>query len=82
MLHVNLAGDVSRERETLLGLDSRSVTTLTREGLSLVQPIKALWTDDGVQACFAMRSRYQLSDSVDYFMKHLDRVAAECEERT
>lgn len=39
--------------------------------------IKTLWEDPAIQNTFERRSLYQLSDSTQYFMEHLDRIADE-----
>ncbi|CAG8556525.1 6515_t:CDS:2 [Paraglomus occultum] len=37
--------------------------------------IKTLWTDDGVQQCFARSREYQLNDSAKYYFDSIDRIA-------
>ena len=34
-----------------------------------------LWTDDGIQRAFDRRNEFQLTDSVQYFLDSLDRIA-------
>ncbi|XP_015732162.1 guanine nucleotide-binding protein G(t) subunit alpha-3-like [Coturnix japonica] len=41
----------------------------------LVELIKQLWKDGGVQACFARASEYELNDSAAYYLNDLDRLA-------
>ncbi|KAI9199721.1 guanine nucleotide-binding protein alpha-1 subunit [Polychytrium aggregatum] len=36
--------------------------------------LKYLWSDSGVQACYARRNEYQIIDSCQYFMESIDRV--------
>ncbi|KAI9208599.1 guanine nucleotide binding protein, alpha subunit [Polychytrium aggregatum] len=38
--------------------------------------VKALWVDEGVQACFARSREYQLNDSSKYYFDSIDRIAA------
>ncbi|KAJ1564136.1 guanine nucleotide-binding protein subunit alpha, partial [Cladochytrium tenue] len=40
------------------------------------QAVKALWADDGVQACFARSREYQLNDSASYYFDAVDRIGA------
>lgn len=40
----------------------------------MAQTFAALWADSGIQKTYAMRSRYQLDCSVDYFLGKLDEV--------
>ncbi|KAG8589163.1 hypothetical protein GDO81_006283 [Engystomops pustulosus] len=42
----------------------------------LVDVIKKLWKDDGVQACFERAAEYQLNDSAPYYLNQLDRITA------
>jgi len=37
--------------------------------------LNSLWADQGIQKAYARRNEYQLTDSVQYFMQALDRVA-------
>ena len=34
----------------------------------------ALWSDDGIQACFNARGSFQLGESIRYFMQNIDRI--------
>ncbi|XP_028604377.2 guanine nucleotide-binding protein subunit alpha-14-like [Podarcis muralis] len=54
-------------------LNVDSVTTLERE---LVEAVKRLWEDPGIQACYDRRREYQLSDSAKYYLSDFDRIAA------
>ncbi|TPX30928.1 hypothetical protein SmJEL517_g05619 [Synchytrium microbalum] len=47
------------------------------EGLTptIVQVIKSLWKDTGVQICYSRSNEYQLHDSAKYFFDALDRVS-------
>lgn len=38
--------------------------------------IKALWADEGVQACFGRSREYQLNDSASYYFDAVDRIGA------
>ncbi|KAJ8784663.1 hypothetical protein J1605_008014 [Eschrichtius robustus] len=42
----------------------------------LVEVIKKLWKDSGVQACFDRAAEYQLNDSAFYYLNQLDRITA------
>ncbi|XP_063811270.1 guanine nucleotide-binding protein G(t) subunit alpha-2 isoform X1 [Pseudophryne corroboree] len=42
----------------------------------LVDVIKRLWKDDGVQASFDRAAEYQLNDSASYYLNELDRITA------
>ncbi|KAM6295181.1 guanine nucleotide-binding protein G(t) subunit alpha-2 [Aegotheles albertisi] len=42
----------------------------------LVDCIKKLWKDGGVQACFERAAEYQLNDSASYYLNQLDRITA------
>lgn len=37
--------------------------------------LKSLWADQGIQAAFQRRNEYQLTDSVQYFLDNVDRIA-------
>jgi len=37
--------------------------------------LKSLWKDDGIQMAFKRRNEYQLTDSVQYFLNNIDRIA-------
>lgn len=37
--------------------------------------LKSLWDDQGIQLAFKRRNEYQLTDSVQYFLDNLDRIA-------
>ncbi|XP_055376189.1 G protein alpha i subunit [Condylostylus longicornis] len=41
----------------------------------LVQLMKKLWADPGVQQCFARSREYQLNDSAAYYLNSLDRIS-------
>eukprot|EP00045_Choanoeca_perplexa_P003228 m.29409 g.29409 ORF g.29409 m.29409 type:complete len:349 (-) comp11937_c0_seq1:65-1111(-) len=38
--------------------------------------LSSLWSDKGIQAAFARRNEFQLSDSTEYYYKNLARIAA------
>ncbi|KAM5256251.1 guanine nucleotide-binding protein G(t) subunit alpha-2 [Ctenodactylus gundi] len=40
----------------------------------LVEVIRKLWKDGGVQACFDRAAEYQLNDSASYYLNQLDRI--------
>ncbi|XP_077190316.1 guanine nucleotide-binding protein G(t) subunit alpha-2 [Paroedura picta] len=40
----------------------------------LVECIKRLWKDSGVQLCFDRAAEYQLNDSASYYLNELDRI--------
>ena len=40
------------------------------------QLMKRLWSDRGVQKCFARSREYQLNDSAAYYLNALDRIAS------
>lgn len=42
----------------------------------LLQVMKRLWMDDGVQHCFSRSREYQLNDSAAYYLNALDRISA------
>jgi len=44
---------------------------------ALAEDIKALWQDAGIQKTFARSNEYQLSDSAQYYIESVDRLAAE-----
>jgi len=41
----------------------------------IVRHIKRLWADPAIQATFALRAKYQLNDSTDYFLDKIDELA-------
>lgn len=43
--------------------------------LELVNLMKKLWSDAGVQQCFARSREYQLNDSAAYYLNSLDRIS-------
>jgi len=42
----------------------------------LVSIMRRLWSDSGVQACFARSREYQLNDSASYYLNALDRLGS------
>uniref|UniRef100_A0A4W3J401 Guanine nucleotide binding protein (G protein), alpha transducing activity polypeptide 2 n=2 Tax=Callorhinchus milii TaxID=7868 RepID=A0A4W3J401_CALMI len=42
----------------------------------LVDVIKMLWADSGVQACFERAAEYQLNDSASYYLNNLERITS------
>jgi len=43
---------------------------------AMVADIKALWADSGIQACYKSRHLFQLSDSAEYYVEAVERIAA------
>ena len=64
--------------DRLLTFDCTCVSRLTPLDDPMIS-IKALWADDGVQRAFMMRNRFQVQDSLGYFLRNIERIAAECE---
>ncbi|KAM5202185.1 guanine nucleotide-binding protein G(t) subunit alpha-2 isoform 3-T7 [Hipposideros larvatus] len=62
--------------------DGRQLNNLadsTEEGTmppELVEVIRKLWKDGGVQACFDRAAEYQLNDSAPYYLNQLERITA------
>jgi len=42
----------------------------------MLESMKALWKDSGVQKCFGRANEYQLNDSAKYFLDSLDRLGS------
>ena len=42
----------------------------------IVDLLKRLWKNDGIQLCFSRAREYQLNDSAGYFLSALDRIGA------
>jgi guanine nucleotide-binding protein G(o) subunit alpha len=42
----------------------------------LLDAMKKLWTDNGVQQCFNRSNEYQLNDSAKYFLDKLDEIGS------
>ncbi|XP_072245699.1 guanine nucleotide-binding protein subunit alpha-14-like [Leuresthes tenuis] len=42
-----------------------------------VDAIRRLWADSGIRICYSRRCEYQLLDSTEYYMSHLDRISAQ-----
>ena len=42
----------------------------------LLDAMKKLWNDVGVQQCFARSNEYQLNDSAKYFLDKLDEIGS------
>ncbi|KAK2724737.1 guanine nucleotide-binding protein G(q) subunit alpha-like [Artemia franciscana] len=53
-------------------VDSGKVTTFESP---YVKYIKELWNDLGVKKAYERRREYQVTDSAEYYLKHLDRIA-------
>lgn len=68
-------GDSNRERDAGMVLDkiSRMADTEPFEA-DLLEAMKRLWSDNGVQTCFNRSNEYQLNDSAKYFLDKLDEI--------
>ena len=68
-------GDAGRERDAGMVLDkiSRMADTEPFEP-ELLEAMKRLWADGGVQSCFNRSNEYQLNDSAKYFLDQLDAI--------
>jgi guanine nucleotide-binding protein G(o) subunit alpha len=68
-------GDSMRERDAGMVLDkiSRMADTEPFEP-ELLEAMKRLWVDSGVQLCFSRSNEYQLNDSAKYFLDKLDEI--------
>ncbi|XP_076823436.1 guanine nucleotide-binding protein G(i) subunit alpha-3-like [Clavelina lepadiformis] len=68
-------GDKERENDAALVTNARDSY---ENGISpeLKECIKRLWNDKGIKDCFKRAREFQLSDSTEYYMKNLDRIAA------
>lgn len=40
-----------------------------------VASIEELWDDAGVQQCFRRRNEYQITDSIKYYIRHIERIS-------
>nr|XP_040038715.1 guanine nucleotide-binding protein G(q) subunit alpha-like isoform X2 [Gasterosteus aculeatus aculeatus] len=56
----------------LLAVDAVSVAALTD---SQADAVRGLWGDPGVQRCFGLKRKYQLSDSAKYFLDDVQRIS-------
>ncbi|KAM6894685.1 guanine nucleotide-binding protein G(q) subunit alpha-like [Lycodopsis pacificus] len=54
------------------GVDVVRVTTLTSPD---VEAIQSPWTDPGIQECYSLKRKYQLSDSAEYFLNDIHRIS-------
>ncbi|XP_062290070.1 guanine nucleotide-binding protein G(q) subunit alpha-like [Scomber scombrus] len=52
--------------------DAEKVITLTNP---IMDAIKSLWSDPGIQECYNRKREYQLSDSAKYYLDQLDRIS-------
>ena len=50
-------------------------TTITTFQSPYVQAIKDLWNDSGIKECYARRREYQITDSTQYYLSDIDRIA-------
>jgi guanine nucleotide-binding protein G(o) subunit alpha len=68
-------GDGARERDSGMVMDkiSRMADTEPFEP-ELLDAMKRLWADSGVQFCFTRANEYQLNDSAKYFLDQLDAI--------
>lgn len=69
--HFHVAPDAEPARDLVLEVKFDDPDPLKP---AVVEAIKILWADDGIQATFEMASTYQLNDSTEYFMTRLDDV--------
>jgi guanine nucleotide-binding protein G(o) subunit alpha len=44
--------------------------------VELLDAMKRLWSDRGIQYCFSRSREYQLNDSAKYYLNHLERIGA------
>ncbi|KAL7672485.1 hypothetical protein ACOME3_007369 [Neoechinorhynchus agilis] len=67
----------ARERDAAMVIDkiSRMADTEPFEP-ELLEAMKNLWSDDGVQECFGRANEYQLNDSAKYFLDKLDEIGS------
>lgn len=63
--------DMKVEDELQFVQDDAAVT------VELATTIKEIWNDKGIQECWELRGILQIQDSLKYFIKNIDRVAAE-----
>jgi len=70
-------GSPDRERDAAMVLDkiSRMADTEPFES-ELLDAMKKLWNDNGVQQCFNRSNEYQLNDSAKYFLDKLDEIGS------
>ncbi|KAK2715194.1 guanine nucleotide-binding protein G(q) subunit alpha-like [Artemia franciscana] len=66
------SGSIDKAR-AVIEVESEKVTTFKSP---YVKYIKELWNDLGVKKVYERRREYQLMDSAEYYLKHLDRIAA------
>ena len=59
-------------KELILALDLNERVLKKQDGDALA----ALWSDEGIQAAYAQRSRFQLTDSTAYFFDRIHAVAS------
>ncbi|XP_072294909.1 guanine nucleotide-binding protein subunit alpha-14-like [Eucyclogobius newberryi] len=57
----------------LQDINTVQITQLER---SYVDAIRRLWADSGIRLCYSRRCQYQLLDSTEYYLSHLDRIAS------
>eukprot|EP00061_Rhincodon_typus_P018105 g47130.t1 len=67
------SANVEAGRQLFNLADSVEEGTMPKE---LVDVVKKLWTDSGVQACFERAAEYQLNDSASYYLDNLERITA------
>ena len=62
-----------QDKADLVGsVDYQTITTFQSP---FVEAIKDLWSDPGIQECYARRREYQISDSAQYYLSDIDRIA-------
>jgi len=65
--------EIGAEAERQMVHDLKGSETLDE---AMVGQMKALWLDAGVQAAYADRSKFQLTDSASYFFERLEEVGS------
>ncbi|XP_055073807.2 guanine nucleotide-binding protein subunit alpha-14 [Misgurnus anguillicaudatus] len=58
-------------------LDDQDIYRIVQIQRGHVEAIRHLWDDKSFKICYSRRGEYQLIDSTTYFIKNLDRIAAE-----
>jgi len=73
LLNIQYLDPTSKEKAELV----RTVdyTTITTFQSPYVQAIKDLWNDSGIKECYARRREYQITDSTQYYLSDIDRIA-------
>lgn len=64
--------DANEAKSVIASINAIAIDELSDR---LTAAIHSLWSDPSLQKCYEMRTRYQLSDSVEYFLANLARLA-------